>query len=87
MIFVKPYQSVKPIDVVEFIPSIDVTDQRAVVQSAEQMYNRFLVDPSTFAELQAETVEDFNRDVYDYEDRSEYGVDVVTASNLKQDDK
>lgn len=87
MKFIYPFQEKKPLDVNDFVSSMDVTDQRAVVQSPEQMFQRMVVDPDTYAELERETLSSFDRDVYPYEDRSEYGQDIVHSQSLTADEE
>ena len=64
----------------------DQTDQRAPVNDPQELFNQFIVPEDIMEELDAETIEDFDNDVYDYDDRTDLGVDIAQASylNLKE---
>lgn len=65
-----------------FDPNDDVTDQRAPVNNPLDLYNQFVLPEDVMEELENEKVEDFDRDVYDYEDRTDLGVDIAEAQQL-----
>lgn len=60
----------------------DQCDQRAPVNDPEGLYNQFVVPEDLYDELDNETIDDFDNDVYDYEDRTDLGVDIAAAQNL-----
>lgn len=60
----------------------DITDQRAPVNNIEDLYDQFVVPLDVMEEMESETLQDFENDVYDYDDRSEYGEDVAAASQI-----
>lgn len=60
----------------------DTCDQRAPVNDPQELYNSFIVPEDVMDELENESVEDFENDVYDYEDRTDLGVDIAAAANL-----
>lgn len=61
----------------DFDKSMDTTDQRAVINNVEELWNQFVADPEVMSELDAENIADFDNDVYEYLDRSEYGEDIA----------
>lgn len=63
-------------------PSDDIIDQRAPVNDPEALYENFVVPDDIMDELDAETLDDFDDDIYPYEDRTDYGVDIAAAANL-----
>ena len=62
-----------------FNKKMDTTDQRAPINEPEDLFTQFMIDDEIHDELENETLDDFDNDVYDYDDRSEYGVDVLAA--------
>lgn len=60
----------------------DTTDQRAPVNNIDELYNQFVVPMDVMDELEDEKVEDFDDDIYDYDDRSELGEDVAAAGQI-----
>lgn len=69
-----------------FNPDDDCTDQRAPVNNPSELYEQFFMNDDVIAEiedtLRDEKVEDFEDDVYDYEDRSELGEDIALAQSI-----
>lgn len=63
-----------------FCHEMDMTDQRAPLNEISELWNTFMDAEDVMDELEDEKVEDFDEDVYEYEDISEYGEDVLTAS-------
>lgn len=79
--FIKPYgQKITAGE--HFIPDDDTTDQRAPVNNIENLYNQFVVPMDVMDELEGEKVEDFENDVYDYDDRSDLGEDIALAGQI-----
>lgn len=62
--------------------SDDQTDQRAPVNDPEALYEQFVVPEDIMDELDDETLDDFENDIYPYEDRTELGVDIAAAAHL-----
>lgn len=60
----------------EFFPEMDTTDQRAPILDPGQFLEQFKVQELA-NELDNEKLSDFDDDVYEYEDISEYGEDVA----------
>lgn len=60
----------------------DTTDQRAPVNNPEDLYNTFVVPEEIMSELDSENVDDFDNDFYDYDDRTDLGVDIAMAADL-----
>lgn len=67
-----------------FNPEDDTTDQRAPINDPEQLYNQFVVPAGVLDELDSETLEDFDNDIDDYEDRTDLGVDIATMDELQR---
>lgn len=65
-----------------FDPKDDTTDQRSPVNNPEALYEQFVVPSDIMEELDAEQIDDFDDDVYPYEDRSEMGEDIAEMSRL-----
>lgn len=63
-------------------PDDDITDQHAPVNDPEVLYEQFVVPEDIMDELEDENIEDFENDLYPYEDRTEYGVDIAAAAHL-----
>lgn len=57
----------------------DITDQRAPINDPQTMYEQFMQYDvaDVMDELESENIEDFDNDVYEYEDRSELGEDIA----------
>lgn len=64
----------------------DTTDQRAPVNNIDELYNQFVVPMDVMDELDDEKISDFDNDVYDYDDRSEYGEDVAAAGQVDMEE-
>lgn len=64
----------------------DTTDQRAPVNNIDELYNQFVVPMDVMDELDDEKIGDFDNDVYDYDDRSEYGEDVAAAGQVDMEE-
>lgn len=79
--FISQY-GVKKLGANEFLPEMDITDQRAPITSAEELWSTYMmgVDDEVQDELDSETLEDFENDVYPYDDISEFGEDILTAA-------
>lgn len=60
----------------------DQTDQRAPVNDPEALYEQFVVPSDMMEELENETLEDFDLDVTDYDDRTDFGVDIAASADL-----
>lgn len=65
-----------------YSPEDDTTDQRAPVNNIDELYNQFVLPMDVMDELGHEKIGDFDEDVYDYDDRSEYGEDVAEAGQI-----
>lgn len=65
-----------------FDPADDITDQRAPLNDPEALYEQFVISDDIMDELDDETLDDFENDIYPYEDRTEFGVDVAAAAHL-----
>lgn len=70
-----------------FNPEDDCTDQRAPVNNPSELYEQFFMNDEDFraeiaAQLDEENIDDFDNDVYDYEDRSELGEDIALARSI-----
>lgn len=76
--FIRPYGP-KIWSCNEFNKKMDTTDQRAPINEPEGLFKQFMIDDEIQDELDNETLDDFDDDVYDYDDRSEYGEDVLAA--------
>lgn len=67
-------------------PEDDTTDQRAPVNNPSDLWEQFFMDDDIRAEIEEsmidEKIEDFDDDVYDFEDRSDLGEDIALASQL-----
>lgn len=63
-------------------PKDDTCDQRSPVNNPEWLYEQFVVPEDVMDELDAENLEDFEEDIYPYEDRSEMGEDIALAAQL-----
>lgn len=67
-------------------PEDDTTDQRAPVNNPSELWDTFMMDDEMRAEIAAsledENIDDFDDDVYDYEDRSDLGEDIALAQSL-----
>lgn len=63
-------------------PSWDICDQRSPVNDPEALYEQFVLPENIMDELEDEKLEDFDNDIYDYEDRTDLGVDIATAQDL-----
>lgn len=76
--FIRPYAP-KILGSNAFNKKMDITDQRAPINEPEDLFEQFMIDEEIQDELDNEKLEDFDNDVYDYDDRSEYGEDVLAA--------
>lgn len=65
-----------------YSPEDDTTDQRAPVNDIDELYNQFVLPMDVMDELDHEKIDDFDSDVYDYDDRSEYGEDIAEAGQI-----
>lgn len=65
-----------------YSPEDDTTDQRSPVNNIDELYNQFVLPMDVMEELDNEKIDDFDEDVYDYDDRSEYGEDVAEAGQI-----
>lgn len=63
-----------------FSPEMDTTDQRAPINEISELWNAYMDAEDVMDELEAEKLSDFDDDVYEYEDISELGEDVLTVS-------
>jgi len=68
-----------------FNPDMDTTDQRSPVNDIQELYNQFIIDHEIMDELDSESIDDFDEDFYEYDDRSEFGVDVAAALTIPAD--
>lgn len=66
----------------KFVPDDDCVDQRAPVNDPMELYNQFVIPEDVMEELENEKIEDFDNDVYDYDDRTDLGVDIAEAADL-----
>lgn len=69
-----------------FSISDDTTDQRAPVNDPIDLYNQFVMSDEIMDELDSEVIDDFENDIYDYEDRTDLGVDIAAAAQLSLKD-
>lgn len=72
----------KVVDGEKYNPDDDTTDQRAPVNNPEALYEQFVVPQDVMDELDRETVDDFDDDIYPYEDRTELGEDIAMMASL-----
>lgn len=79
--FIKPFGR-KLLSNNSFNPKMDTTDQRVSINNPQELYEQYIAPENLMDELEAETIDDFDNDFYDYDDRTEYGLDVATASYL-----
>lgn len=63
-------------------PDDDTCDQRAPVNDPEALYNTFIVPEEVMSELDSEDIDDFDSDIYDYDDRTDLGVDIALSAEL-----
>lgn len=63
-------------------PADDQVDPRAPINDPEALYEQFVLPEDIMEELEDEKLEDFEDDIYDYEDRTELGVDIAAAAHL-----
>lgn len=70
-----------------FYPEDDICDQRAPINDPQELYNQFVVPEELYDDLDNETLDDFEGDVYDYEDRTDLGVDIALAAELGRQGK
>lgn len=63
----------------EFNPEMDITDQRAPINQPQELFEQFVIDDEIHDELENEKIEDFDSDIYDYDDRTEYGLDIAAS--------
>lgn len=63
-------------------PDDDTCDQRAPVNDPETLYNTFVVPEEVMSELDSESIEDFDSDIYDYDDRTDLGVDIALSADI-----
>lgn len=68
----------------QYFENDDTTDQRAPVNNPMDLYNQFVVPDEVMSELESETIDDFDNDIYDYDDRTDYGVDVAEAADIER---
>lgn len=65
-----------------FNPKMDTTDQRAVIMTPQDAFQQFLrPDAELMDELESETIDDFDNDIYEYEDRGELGEDILLSQD------
>lgn len=72
----------KIVDGETYNPKDDTTDQRSPVNNPEALYEQFVVPLDVMDQLEHETVDDFDDDIYPYEDRSELGEDIAAMAQL-----
>lgn len=82
--FIGQYDDLKSGSIPDYSKVESVTDQRCIINSPQELYEQFVLGPEIFEELENESITDFDDDVYDYEDRSDYGVDVAAAAVLNE---
>lgn len=63
----------------EFSSEMDVCDQRAPIFDVESAFTQFTITEDIQEELDEEDVDDFDNDVYPYEDITDYGKDILIA--------
>lgn len=80
--FISQY-GVKKLGANEFNEKMDTTDQRAPITSIEELWDTYMGAEDVEDELDAETLDDFDNDIYPYEDISELGEDILTAAQPK----
>lgn len=80
--FLTVFGTEKLLDAEEYFVEDDITDQRAPVNDPQALYEQFVVPEDIMDELEDEKLEDFDNDIYPYEDRTDYGVDIAAAANL-----
>lgn len=62
-----------------FNKSDDVTCQRAPLNEPEDLFQQFLIDDEIQEELDNEEIDDFDSDIDDYDDITDFGVDVALS--------
>lgn len=77
----------KILDSNEFNSKMDTTDQRCALVDPKAFFDNIMMDdmrlPATLVqELDEEDISDFDNDDYEYEDRTDYGVDVAEFNHL-----
>lgn len=77
--FIGQYDDYKPGSVPDYSRVKSVTDQRCIINTPQELYEQYVLGSEIFEELENEVITDFDNDVYDYEDRGEYGVDVAAS--------
>lgn len=77
--FISQY-GVKKLGANEFNSKMDTTDQRAPITSVEELWNTYMGAEDVADELEDETLDDFDNDIYPYDDISELGEDILTAT-------
>lgn len=77
--FISQY-GVKKLGANEFNSKMDTTDQRAPITSVEELWNTYMSAEDVEDELEDETIDDFDDDIYEYDDISEVGEDILTAA-------
>lgn len=80
--FLTVFGTEKLLDAEEYFVEDDITDQRAPVNDPQALYEQFVVPEDIMDELEDEKLEDFDNDIYPYDDRTDYGVDIAAAANL-----
>lgn len=73
---------IKPCQMQMFDDVKSVTDQRAILTTPEGAVNQFLVPDDVMEELENETLDMFDKDILDYDERAELGEDIATAKSL-----
>ncbi len=70
----------------EFDGARDLTDQRAPLNDPQELFAQYLLNgyvEEIADELDSESITDFDDDFYPYDDRSEYGEDVLAAQDAE----
>lgn len=87
MEFISQFNCPKIVHGEEFYPEDDICDQRAPINDPESLYNQFVIPEELYDDLDNETLDDFEGDVYDYDDRTDLGVDIALAAELERQGK
>ncbi len=68
----------------EFLPEMDICDPRAPVNHPEDLYLTIMkLDEEVMDEIEDEKITDFDDDVYEYEDRTDFGLDIAAMQQAE----
>lgn len=80
---VKWSDKLKPQNYTDFSNVKSDTDQRCILNTPAELWDSFVAgDVIDEEEFENEKIEDFDKDVYPYEDRTELGIDIALAHSI-----